>query len=177
MNKDTSGYELKQCLFGLHLSKKSDTIFLVESEKTAIAFALKYPEAVVMATCGKTGFKYDTIKPIKNKKIIAFPDADAVHIWEKEVGSWGKYGFDIQVVDVIKEYGLQGNEDILDFWLREGGFKPLEEGLIVKDEVLVADKGLTPIERLKSNTMVKMLVEEFKLAFNSAASIKSGEVI
>ena len=142
----TEGYQIKQCLFGLHLADMSEKVFLVESEKTAIVFALKYPDALVMATGGKGGLKYDYLKPIKNKNIVAFPDADGAEQWKEQALTLSKYGFKLDVVDVVSDYGLSGNDDILDFWIRE--------------EVL------TPVYH-DAETALDLLIDEFDLVLES----------
>ncbi|WP_255347637.1 DUF6371 domain-containing protein [Flavobacterium sp. ACAM 123] len=67
---------MNQCLFGLHLINESNqkTIAVVESEKTAVLISVFKPQYTWAATGMKGGFKYENLKPIKEFKIIAFPD-------------------------------------------------------------------------------------------------------
>ncbi len=67
------GFNLKQCLFGLHLinENKTRTIALVEGEKTAIIMSIFKPEYLWIATGSKQGFKYEMLKPIKDFAIHA----------------------------------------------------------------------------------------------------------
>jgi len=80
-------YNLKQCLFGLHLlnSDKTKRIAIVESEKTAIIASIAFPEFIWMATGGLGNLKYDIIKPLANRKVILFPDAGCYDRWNDKV--------------------------------------------------------------------------------------------
>ena len=80
-------YNLKQCLFGLHLmnSDKTKRIAIVESEKTAIIASIAFPEFIWMATGGLGNLKYDLIAPLANRKVILFPDAGCYDRWNDKV--------------------------------------------------------------------------------------------
>ena len=80
-------YNLKQCLFGLHLlnSNKTKRIAIVESEKTAIIASIAFPEFIWMATGGLGNLKYDLIAPLANRKVILFPDAGCYDRWNDKV--------------------------------------------------------------------------------------------
>jgi hypothetical protein len=60
----------------LHLINESNqkTIAVVESEKTAVLISVFKPQYTWAGTGMKGGFKYENLKPIKEFKIIAFPD-------------------------------------------------------------------------------------------------------
>jgi hypothetical protein len=80
-------YNLKQCLFGLHLlnSDKTKAIAVVESEKTAIIASIAFPEFIWMATGGLTNLKSDVIQPLANRKVILFPDAGCYNKWSEKI--------------------------------------------------------------------------------------------
>jgi len=80
-------YNLKQCLFGLHLlnSDKTKAIAVVESEKTAIIASIAFPEFIWMATGGLTNLKSDIIQPLANRKVILFPDAGCYKKWSDKI--------------------------------------------------------------------------------------------
>jgi len=76
-NRD-SGYST--CLFGLHqLSKNhksSETLILVESEKTAVLGYYAFPKYIWLASGGATGLSQDKAKPLKGHKVLIVPDSD-----------------------------------------------------------------------------------------------------
>jgi hypothetical protein len=80
-------FNLKQCLFGLHLlnSDKSKSIALVESEKTAVIASIAFPEFIWMATGGLMNLKYDLLKPLAKRKVILFPDAGCSDLWSQKI--------------------------------------------------------------------------------------------
>jgi len=80
-------YNLKQCLFGLHLlnSDKTKAIAVVESEKTAIIASIAFPEFIWMATGGLNNLKSDVIQPLANRKVILFPDAGCYKQWSDKI--------------------------------------------------------------------------------------------
>jgi len=80
-------FNLKQCLFGLHLlnSDRTKPIALVESEKTAVIASIAFPEFIWMATGGLLNLKEEMIKPLANRKVILFPDAGCYDDWNKKV--------------------------------------------------------------------------------------------
>lgn len=80
-------YNLKQCLFGLHLlnSDKQKAIALVESEKTAVIASVAFPEFIWMATGGLRNLKASMLIPLANRKVILFPDAGCYDSWNHKV--------------------------------------------------------------------------------------------
>ena len=79
-------HNLKQCLFGLHLINETESkiLAIVESEKTAILMSLFKPEYIWLATGSKSGFKYEYLKPLRNYKIIGFPDKSEYKDWQNK---------------------------------------------------------------------------------------------
>ena len=67
-----------QCLFGLHLLGEDPTkpIAIVESEKSALIMSIVMPEFVWMACGSLNNFNEHILKPLRHRKIIAFPDVD-----------------------------------------------------------------------------------------------------
>ncbi len=80
-------FNLKQCLFGLHLlnSDKQKAIAIVESEKTAVIASIAFPEFIWMATGGLKNLKRDMVRPLANRKVILFPDAGCYNTWNETV--------------------------------------------------------------------------------------------
>lgn len=114
-------YNLKQCLFGLHLTKEDkikDTA-IVESEKTAVIMSMYEPDFLWLAVGSKNGFKLEYLAPIKLRKIIAFPDKGCFEDWKIVANSLNDKGFNITVSDALeKEINCITGEDIADEYLR-----------------------------------------------------------
>jgi hypothetical protein len=164
---DLNGYKLRQCLFGLHLLPKSNNIILLESEKSAIAISMLFTDKVIMATGGKGNFKYEMLKPLKGKKITAFPDADGVQNWKDEALRLKKYGFDITVVDVVNKYGLQGNEDILDTLLKANKLNKTKQ-----------EKEVNPIDAILSkHGIISKFMDSFDLEIEGISKISENELL
>lgn len=148
-------FELKQCLFGLHLNTSSKTIALVESEKTAIIMSLFLPEYVWMATGSKQNFKKDMILPLKSNKIIAFPDKTEYTDWQIKANDLNKLGFDIKVSDYIEKHDFEPGTDLADIYLELNQRRTTIENL-TKDEQEVLNLSRT-------NPNLLLLIETFDL--------------
>lgn len=112
-----SPYQLSQCLYGLHLVKKSTTpIAVVESEKSAIIASLTIPEYTWVATGGKQNYRL--LEALRGYDVTLFPDLGAYHDWSKYAV---KYGFKVSqlleqvATDTDKEHGL----DIADYIINQ----------------------------------------------------------
>jgi hypothetical protein len=81
-------FNLCQCFFGEHLlpDRPSETVAIVESEKTAIVASLYLPNMVWMATGGKNGCKWKTEASVtsilRGRKVVLFPDLGAFEDWQ-----------------------------------------------------------------------------------------------
>jgi Domain of unknown function (DUF6371) len=115
-------YRLNQVLFGSHLLNASNnTVAIVESEKTATIASICFPSVTWLAAGSKDGLKIEKFKPLKNRNIILYPDANAYELWNS-FAIKHKDSFKIKVSSLIdhsltideKEQG----EDIADFLLR-----------------------------------------------------------
>jgi len=114
-------YNLKQCLFGLHLTKedKSKTIAIVESEKTAVIMSMFVPEFLWIATGSKSGFKIEYLSSIKLRKIIAFPDKGCYKEWFDKALEMNNFGYNITTSDMIENTDCEDGLDIADLYLNE----------------------------------------------------------
>ena len=66
-----------QCLFGEHLLKDyTGIVNLVESEKTAIIAAIKFPHQVWLATAGSNGLSYDKAQHLRGRQVFKYVDCD-----------------------------------------------------------------------------------------------------
>jgi hypothetical protein len=114
-------FELKQCLFGEHLIiDKTKPIALVESEKTAIIMSVFKPEYSWLATGSKSGFKYEFLEPIKEFKIVAFPDKSEYNDWLHKATELNGFGFKIAVNDWLeKQNKYEAGTDLADVYINE----------------------------------------------------------
>lgn len=115
------GFNLGQCLFGLHLIKETEgkVIGLVESEKTAIIMSIFKPNYIWLATGSKSGFKYELLKPIQHYKIIAFPDKSEYNDWLIKAEQLNKFSFNIVVNDWLEQTDYPEGTDLADVLIRE----------------------------------------------------------
>lgn len=113
-------FNLSQCLFGLHLVKDDGKpIALIESEKTAFLMSLENDSYHWLATGGKSNFKYETLAPIKGKKIIAFPDKGEYKYWLDISERLTDFGFDITISKTIEDGEFSTGTDLADLLLEE----------------------------------------------------------
>jgi hypothetical protein len=151
VKKVPEGYNLRQCLFGLHLTKenKGNRVAIVESEKTAIIMSILYKDFVWMATGGKGNFKQELLKPIKSYDIIAFPDKDGIEQWRQTADRLNKYGFRIRVDDTLERMNVDDNTDLADIFL---------------GQVREYSQAELQVKKLAAiNPAILMLIEEFGL--------------
>lgn len=71
-------FDAERCLFGLHLlpSDPATTVIVVEAEKTAVICSELYPNAVWMASGGLTMLNAAKLQPLRDYRVILFPDTD-----------------------------------------------------------------------------------------------------
>ncbi len=116
-------FNLKQCLFGLHLlnSDKTKAIAIVESEKTALIASIAFPEFIWMATGGLANLKSDIIQPLANRKVILFPDAGCYDRWYKKIKDLPK-NIQYHMSELVEEKSTEKEKeegwDIADYILR-----------------------------------------------------------
>ena len=67
----------------------------------------------------KQGFKYENLKPIKQYKIIAFPDKSEYADWFKKATELNILGFDIIVNDWLENTNFEAGTDFADVLLIE----------------------------------------------------------
>jgi len=97
-------FNLKQCLFGLHLSKEypNKVIGIVESEKTAVIMQINEPRLIWMACGSLNGFKMEYLAPLRLRKIIGFPDKGCFEIWNQTAEKLNEIGFSITINEVLE---------------------------------------------------------------------------
>ena len=113
-------FNLSQCLFGLHLLSESEKqVAIVESEKTAIIMSIELPNYTWMATGSLGGFKYDYLKPLKGKEIIAFPDKGGYYKWKTTAINLNSKGFNIRVSELLEVDEFEMGWDLVDVLINE----------------------------------------------------------
>lgn len=114
-------FNLSQCLFGLHLisETRQNTIAVVESEKTAVLMSIFKPEYIWLSTGSKSGLKYEFLKPIKNFKIVAFPDKSEFSDWNNKAIELNRFGFKISVSGFLEKSNYPDGTDLADVFLFE----------------------------------------------------------
>lgn len=117
----TEDFTLDQCLFGLHLINEANqkTVAIVESEKTAVIMSVFKPEYTWLATGSKQAFKQSILEPIKQFKIVAFPDKSEYEDWKQRASELNAKGFKISVSDWIEKTELESGTDLADVFINE----------------------------------------------------------
>ena len=65
------------CLFGTHLLREDlKPVAVVEAEKTAIICSERYPDFIWLAPGGLEALKPEVLFPLRDRKVILFPDTD-----------------------------------------------------------------------------------------------------
>ncbi|WP_191963468.1 DUF6371 domain-containing protein [Pseudotamlana haliotis] len=110
-------FNLKQCLFGLHLANnKTRLIGLVESEKTAITMKLLLPEYTWLATGSKQNLNESLLTPLKPFEIIAYPDYGEFPDWNKKCETLKATGFKITCSQFVEQNALKQGYDLADIY-------------------------------------------------------------
>lgn len=118
--KKEDGYY--SCFFGQHLVKKDSSLWIVESEKTAILCRICWPEHTWISGGGATGVTSDKIKILRESGyegvINIMPDCDKAgrEATGKMVSNLDVYGYRAIVHDLGEEY--QNGEDWGDLILK-----------------------------------------------------------
>lgn len=100
-----------QCLFGLHRLSQADPkqrIAIVESEKSALVMSIVQPDYLWMACGSLNNFNETFLKPLRGRKIVAFPDVDikrdkksdlsaSCALWEKTARHLRQRGWNITI--------------------------------------------------------------------------------
>lgn len=114
LHKALSGndnFNYKGCLFGMHQIRakysKGKTICIVEGEKSAIIASGKFPQWLWMATGARDWFNEHSLEPIRDRKIILFPDTSkdgkTFEKWKQIADRYKAKGYDISVSDMLEK--------------------------------------------------------------------------
>lgn len=110
-------FQLEQCLFGQHLLKgksKDTSIYIVESEKTAIIASIYY-SGIWVATGGLSNINRDKMAVLMDfDNVTALPDKGAYEKWQEKLQPLG-----ISVINLDDEEDLDEGDDIADKIIRK----------------------------------------------------------
>lgn len=114
--------ETEKVLFGLHLLPRypDKSVCIVESEKTAIVCACRYPQNLWLATGGCGNFQSEKLQPLQNRRVVVYPDSGEYEKWKECMERSGHTNY--HVVDFMEQY--EPNTDIADILLDEARQKP-----------------------------------------------------
>ena len=113
-------FNLCQCLFGLHRIDEDTqkTIGICESEKTAIILSIFLPDFIWLATGSKSNFKFDLLKPLKNRNVIAYPDKGEYLNWLSKSQELKALGYNIAISDLIEKTDFENGFDLADYYFK-----------------------------------------------------------
>jgi hypothetical protein len=141
-------FELRQCLFGLHLvTENVTTVAIAESEKTAILFSEKRPDIVWLATGSLSNFSKKLLDPLKGLLVKVFPDKGCYDKWLEVANACNKDGFNIQVSKIMEETEADKGADLAD----------------IKDTISYTDEEVKFHALAKINPTLNKLVKTFDL--------------
>lgn len=164
-------FNLNQCLFGLHLINETNqkTIALVESEKTAVIMSVFKPQYTWLATGSKSGLKFEFLKPIKEYKIIAFPDKSEYNDWLHKAIELNGFGFQIVVNDWLEQQSnYTDGTDLADVYINEK--KEAEQ--IKKVEVIYSNTEMIIHEIEQHTPEIWELIKTFDLVDSNNNELK-----
>lgn len=104
--------ETEKVFFGLHLLNRypEKTICIVESEKSALICACRYPEYIWMATGGCGNLQPRKLRSLQGRHVVVFPDSGEYEKWSQRMRESGHKNY--HVVSFMEQY--PPNTDIAD---------------------------------------------------------------
>ena len=144
---DPDKQEMQSCYFGLQLLDRyktknvSQTVCIVESEKTAILMAIAYgnnAKQVWMACGGLENLSPEKLAPItvQGRHVILYPDRDGIDKWQAKKAALGLLTVDVDTTPVTK------------WWREEDGPKADIADVIIRN--LNERKPMTTIDEVKA---------------------------
>lgn len=172
-------FTLKQCLFGLHLinETESKSLAIVESEKTAILMSLFKPEYVWLATGSKNGFKYEYLKPLRDFKIIGFPDKSEYNDWNNKAIELNNLGFNISISHWLETTSYKEGTDLADVLIKENLYNSKEVATVEQKQCikpsLINTSAEVMVKKLAlSNPEILKFINVFQLSDNNGIKIR-----
>ncbi len=130
-----------------------------------------------LATGGKGNFTYEMLEPIKDRKIVAFPDKGEYQYWFDISQRLKEYGFDITVSPAIEKGNYPTGTDLADLLIEEKGNNPQSNR-----EATEKPPTLENQKQSKSNRITPSFAPEIEgiktgLKFDQAELLKLAECI
>ncbi len=151
-----SGFNLYQCFFGEHLLVRypNKTVFIVESEKTALIAAHFMSDGLWLATGGKNGcFNEKAIRVLAHRDVVLIPDLDATEQWKQKTFMLANICQSVSVSTVLEDMATDEQRsqglDIADFLLMEDTPQMILQRMIDRNPVLqtlIDELGLELVE-------------------------------
>lgn len=117
-------FNLRQCLFGQHLLPlyPDRTVFIVESEKSAVIASHYMPDVLWLATGGKNGcFHVQTVEVLRGRDVILLPDLGATDAWRDKLPMLRPVCRSVNVSTILEDMATDEQRsqglDITDFLL------------------------------------------------------------
>lgn len=109
--KNTDVYKVRvSCFFGENYLNGSDNIVgVVEAPKTAVILKELYPNIDWIATAGEPQIKSKSLKALKNKTVVLFPDAHTT-LWKDFANDKGFY-----CSDILENEFTEKGDDLADY--------------------------------------------------------------
>jgi len=157
----TLHFNLKQCLFGEYLINEfpNKIVAIVEAEKTAAYTSILYPDKIWLATGSKGNFKYELLKSLYGRTIIAYPDKSEFDNWNEVATLLKERGFNISVDSLLENTDLTDGSDLVDYF--ESGLSLPESKRKIKQIMTQAEKDVSILYR--KNKAIHKLIETFDL--------------
>lgn len=112
------GYNLQQCLFGQHLLHgNTKTVYVVESEKTALIAAAYMPQFLWVATGGVGSLTVEKLKPLDGNNIVLMPDLGAIEKWQAVAQQHGNCMVSTRMAEYAAGEDFHRGLDIADYLL------------------------------------------------------------
>ena len=151
-----SGFNLCQCFFGEHLLVRySDkTVFIVESEKTALIAAHFMPDGLWLATGGKNGcFNEKAVRVLAHRDVVLMPDLGATEQWKQKTSMLANVCRSVSVSTVLEDMATDEQRarglDIADFLLMEDTPQMILQRMIDRNpglQTLIDELGLELVD-------------------------------
>lgn len=148
-------------LFGLHLLNQNPdkAVFIVESEKSALVCACRYPEHLWMATSGCGNLNAEKLRPLMDRRVVVMPDSGEYKRWKAVMDSSGHRNF--LVADFMEAY--EPNTDIADVILGEAVKKGSNADVALAPN-LPADKASLWSQLKKEHPALVTMEQNFEVA-------------
>jgi Domain of unknown function (DUF6371) len=115
-------FNLNQCLFGEYLITDTQTIAIVESEKSAVIASVYFPQFAWVACGGKEGLGNEKLKVLKGKSVILFPDLNGFDKWNLKATEMRAFCKSVAVSDLLETVATDEERvsglDLADYLLR-----------------------------------------------------------